>query len=107
MDATGLPGRSKLMLLTRRTMLGTLAASIAAPTPTAAAGGALEDLRGLQTTLLIGNDIGGANDAFARLGDTNLANGVVEGAPPVVTIEGFTDHTPEENRATARTVTAA
>ncbi|HEX6119492.1 MAG TPA: hypothetical protein VFZ03_08560 [Dongiaceae bacterium] len=55
------------MLLTRRTMLGGLAASVAGPIPIAAAGSDLEDLRGLQTTLLIGNDIGGANDAFARL----------------------------------------
>jgi len=52
--------------LTRRTVLGALAASVAAPR-IATAGGGFAKLRGLQTTLLIGSDIGGANDAFARL----------------------------------------
>jgi tripartite-type tricarboxylate transporter receptor subunit TctC len=38
-----------------------------APVPIATADSAFQALRGLQSTLLIGSDIGGANDTFARL----------------------------------------
>jgi tripartite-type tricarboxylate transporter receptor subunit TctC len=66
MGANPFPRRSGSISLTRRTVLGALAGSIAAPR-VAAGDGAFDALRGLQTTLLIGSDIGGANDAFARL----------------------------------------
>jgi hypothetical protein len=45
------------------------------------------------------------DDAFARLGDTDLANGLVEGSAPHVTIGEVVDRAPAENRGTARTVT--
>ena len=44
------------------------------------------------------------DDAFAQLGDTDLADGVIEGSAPHVAITSVTDHAPEENRGTARTV---
>ena len=44
------------------------------------------------------------DQAFAGLGDTNLADGVIQGAPPKFTVETVTDFTPEEDRATSRRV---
>ena len=45
------------------------------------------------------------NDAFAQLGDTDLGDRVIQGAAPAVAIDEVVDHTPEENRGTARTIT--
>lgn len=66
------------MLLTRRSVLGGLAAAAAAPGRIATADSAFQALRGLQTTLLIGSDIGGANDTFARLFGRHLQAAVPE-----------------------------
>ena len=44
------------------------------------------------------------DDAFARLGDTDLADGVITGAAPSFTVTSVTDLTPEQNRATLRTI---
>ena len=44
------------------------------------------------------------DQAFAGLGDTDLADGVIEGAPPAFTVDTVTDFTVEENRATSRRV---
>jgi hypothetical protein len=44
------------------------------------------------------------DDAFAQLGDTDLADGDIEGAAPQVTVSEVVDRTPAENRGTARTV---
>jgi hypothetical protein len=45
------------------------------------------------------------DDAFARLGDTDLGDRVIDGAAPHVTISEVVDRTPAESRGTARTVT--
>lgn len=44
------------------------------------------------------------NDAFRQLGDTNLADGVVQGVPPKYAITSVKDFTPAENPALLRTV---
>jgi hypothetical protein len=44
------------------------------------------------------------DDAFAQLGDTTLADRTIQGRSPTFTITSVTDFTPEQNRATARTV---
>ena len=44
------------------------------------------------------------DDAFAQLGDTNLANGRVEGSAPAFTVESVTNYTPGENGNVARQV---
>jgi hypothetical protein len=44
------------------------------------------------------------DDAFAQLGDTNLANSVIEGDAPAFTVTKVTEFTPEQNRGTARRV---
>jgi hypothetical protein len=44
------------------------------------------------------------DDAFAQLGDTDLADGVPQGVAPQVEITEVVDRTPEESKGTARTV---
>jgi hypothetical protein len=44
------------------------------------------------------------DDAFARLGDTDLADGVIAGAAPRFTVTSVTDMTADESRATSRTI---
>jgi hypothetical protein len=45
------------------------------------------------------------DDAFKQLGDTNLADGVIQGAAPKYTVTAVKDFTPEENAKLLRTVT--
>src|SRR5213079_1355708 len=45
------------------------------------------------------------NDAFRQLGDTNLADGVIQGGAPGFTITGVQDFTPAQNAKIARTIT--
>jgi hypothetical protein len=45
------------------------------------------------------------DDAFAQLGDHDLADRVIHGDAPEIHIDTVVDHAPAENRATARTVT--
>jgi hypothetical protein len=45
------------------------------------------------------------NNAFRQLGDTNLADGVIQGRAPGFTITGVQDFTPAQNPKIARTVT--
>ena len=45
------------------------------------------------------------DDAFHQLGDTDLADGAVEGQAPAFTVESVTDWTPAENSRLARRVT--
>ena len=45
------------------------------------------------------------NDAFRQLGDTNLADGVIQGAAPRFTITGVQDFTAAQNPKIARTIT--
>jgi hypothetical protein len=45
------------------------------------------------------------NDAFAALGDTNLADLRVQGSSPQFTVTGVTDYTPAEDNRIARQVT--
>ena len=49
---------------------------------------------------LAGRALSMRDDAFAQLGDTDLADGVIQGAPPAFTIDQVTD---EAGRATAPT----
>jgi hypothetical protein len=44
------------------------------------------------------------NDAFRQLGDTDLADGKIQGAPPKYTITEVKDFTPQENAKLLRTV---
>jgi hypothetical protein len=44
------------------------------------------------------------DDAFAKLGDKTLADGVIQGTAPKVVVDEVIDRTPAENRGTARTV---
>ena len=44
------------------------------------------------------------DDVFAQLGDTDLADGVVQGDAPAFTITSVEDFDPTQNRATSRTV---
>jgi hypothetical protein len=44
------------------------------------------------------------NDAFKQLGDTDLADGKVQGTPPKYTITEVTDFTPDQNAKLLRTV---
>jgi hypothetical protein len=44
------------------------------------------------------------NDAFRQLGDTNLADGTIQGAAPKYTITAVKDYTPAENSKLLRTV---
>lgn len=45
------------------------------------------------------------NDAFRQLGDTNLADGAIQGRAPSYTITGVQDFTPAQNPKIARTIT--
>ena len=45
------------------------------------------------------------NDAFHQLGDTTLADGKVDGAPPAFKVDSVTDYTPAQNSNLARQVT--
>jgi hypothetical protein len=45
------------------------------------------------------------NDAFRQLGDTNLADGVIQGRAPTYTVTGVQDFTIAQNAKIARTVT--
>jgi hypothetical protein len=45
------------------------------------------------------------NDAFRQLGDTNLADGVIQGRPPSYTVTGVQNFTVAQNPKIARTVT--
>jgi hypothetical protein len=44
------------------------------------------------------------DDAFALLGDHDLGDGIIEGAPPAFTVDEVTDFAPEDNRATMRRI---
>jgi hypothetical protein len=44
------------------------------------------------------------NDAFKQLGDTDLADGTIQGTPPKYTITEVTDFTPDQNAKLLRTV---
>ena len=44
------------------------------------------------------------NEAFARLGDRNLADGTIAGRPPAYAVTGVTDFTAAENPRIARTI---
>ncbi len=45
------------------------------------------------------------NDAFKQLGDTNLADGQIQGRAPTFTVTSVQDFTPDQNAKIARTVT--